>query len=201
MCYSMSLNWIIGMSAFWTTGMITWHIQKNTKISENSLYITGSYACAFKTSTHTLTWGLSGPFFQFTLCVCTCEVEGKGDEAVVFAEDAERLLSLYQCEEVICHGLTIEEVVHTKQEVPVRQRVEQMYTSHSFVTAASQTVYSGRTVGLRPNFAHWFTSLLSITLHCTPLLLKSNSTIDSRRFLVFLLIGLIIYSLLKKKIG
>lgn len=50
--------------------------------------------------------------------VCTCEVEGKGDEAVVFAEDAKRLLPLHQREEVICHGLTIEEVVHTQQEVP-----------------------------------------------------------------------------------
>lgn len=55
----------------------------------------------------------------WTLGVCTCEVEGKGDKAVVFAEDAERLLPLHQCEEVICHGLTIEEVVHTQQEVPV----------------------------------------------------------------------------------
>lgn len=57
----------------------------------------------------------------WTLGVCTCEVEGKGDKAVVFAEDAERLLPLHQCEEVICHGLTIEEVVHTQQEVPVQK--------------------------------------------------------------------------------
>lgn len=37
---------------------------------------------------------------------------------MVFAEDAERLLPLHQCEEVVCHGLTIEEVVHTQEEVP-----------------------------------------------------------------------------------
>lgn len=42
---------------------------------------------------------------------------------MVFAEDAKRLLPLNQCEEIICHGLTIEEVVHTQQEVPVIQRV------------------------------------------------------------------------------
>lgn len=54
--------------------------------------------------------------------VCTCEVEGKGDKAVVFAEDAERLLPLHQREEVIRHRLTIEEVVHTQQEVPAGWR-------------------------------------------------------------------------------
>ena len=54
--------------------------------------------------------------------MCTCEVQGEGDEAVVFAEDAERLLPLHQCEEVVRHGLTIEEVVHAQQEVPVGRR-------------------------------------------------------------------------------
>lgn len=62
---------------------------------------------------------ISSYLFSSSLCVCTCEVEGKGDEAVVFAEDAKRLLPLHQCEEVIRHSLTIEEVVHTQQEVPV----------------------------------------------------------------------------------
>lgn len=51
----------------------------------------------------------------------TCEVEGKGDKTVVFAEDAKWLLSLYQCEEVICHCLSIEEVIHTQQEVPAQR--------------------------------------------------------------------------------
>lgn len=51
--------------------------------------------------------------------VCTCEVEGKGDKSVVFAEDAKRLLSLHQSEEAVRHGFTIEEVVDTQQEVPV----------------------------------------------------------------------------------
>lgn len=55
--------------------------------------------------------------------VCTCEVEGKGDEAVVFAEDAQRLLPLHQCEEVIRHRLTVEEVVYTQQEVPTGKKV------------------------------------------------------------------------------
>lgn len=57
------------------------------------------------------------------MCLSTCEVEREGDEAVVFAEDAKGFLPLNQCEEIICHGLTIEEVVHTQQEVPVIQRV------------------------------------------------------------------------------
>lgn len=53
-------------------------------------------------------------YFQFELySVCTCEVESKGDKAMVFAEDAKWLLSLHQREEVVCHSLTIEEVVHT----------------------------------------------------------------------------------------
>lgn len=52
--------------------------------------------------------------------VCTCEIEGKGNEAVVFAQDAKRLLSLHQCKEVICHSLSIEEVVDTQQKVPIR---------------------------------------------------------------------------------
>lgn len=58
-----------------------------------------------------------------SVSVCTCEVEGEGDEAVVFAEDAKRLLPLHQREEVVCDGLTIEEVVHTQQEVPVARMV------------------------------------------------------------------------------
>lgn len=51
---------------------------------------------------------------------CTCEVKGEGDEAVVFAEDAQRLLPLHQREEVIRHRLAIEEVVDAQQEVPAR---------------------------------------------------------------------------------
>lgn len=70
-------------------------------------------------SPHTKTFRL---YFLLEARHCTCEVEGKGDEAVVFAEDAKRLLPLHQCEEVISHGLTIEEVVHTQQEVPAGQR-------------------------------------------------------------------------------
>lgn len=50
--------------------------------------------------------------------VPTCQVEGKGDEAMVFAEDPQGLLPLHQGEEIICHRLTIEEIVHTQQEVP-----------------------------------------------------------------------------------
>lgn len=42
---------------------------------------------------------------------------------MVFAEDAKGLLPLNQCEEIISHGFTIKEVVHTQQEVPVRVRV------------------------------------------------------------------------------
>lgn len=75
---------------------------------------------------------IRGLFFKRSLC--TCEVEGKGDKAVVFAEDAKRLLPLHQSKEVICHRLTIEEVVHTQQEVPVGGvggLFKQMYTCHS----------------------------------------------------------------------
>lgn len=45
---------------------------------------------------------------------------------MVFAEDAERFLSLHQREEVICDRLTIEEVVHTQQEVPVWWRSDRI---------------------------------------------------------------------------
>lgn len=64
-------------------------------------------------------------------CICTCEVEGKGDEAVVFAEDAQWLLPLHQREEVICHRLTVEEVVHTQQEVPMGRGVKTPQLSDS----------------------------------------------------------------------
>lgn len=64
-------------------------------------------------------------------CVCTCEVEGKGDEAVVFAEDAQRLFPLHQREEVIRHCLTVEEVVHTQQEVPTGESVKSPQLSDS----------------------------------------------------------------------
>lgn len=47
-----------------------------------------------------------------------CQIQGKGDEPVVFTEDPQRLLSLDQSEEVVRHCLPIEEVVHTQQEVP-----------------------------------------------------------------------------------
>lgn len=60
----------------------------------------------------------------------TCEVEGEGDEAMVFAEDAKRLLPLHQCEEVICHRFTVEEVVHTQQEVPMDEAVKQRNPSN-----------------------------------------------------------------------
>lgn len=39
---------------------------------------------------------------------------------MVSAQDAERLLPLHQREEVICHRLTVEKVVHAKEEVPVQ---------------------------------------------------------------------------------
>lgn len=69
---------------------------------------------------------------QYWPCrVCTCEVEGKGDEAVVFAEDAQRLLPLHQREEVIRHRLTVEEVVHAQQEVPTAKSVKTPQLSDS----------------------------------------------------------------------
>lgn len=37
---------------------------------------------------------------------------------MVSAQDTERLLPLHQREEVICHRLTVEKVVHAKEEVP-----------------------------------------------------------------------------------
>lgn len=52
----------------------------------------------------------------------TCEVQSEGDEAVVFAEDAQRLLPLHQIKEVVCHRLSVEEVVYTEQEVPDSRR-------------------------------------------------------------------------------
>lgn len=52
--------------------------------------------------------------------VCTYDIEGKGNEAVVSAQDTERLLPLHQRKEVVRHRLTIEEVVDTKKKVPVR---------------------------------------------------------------------------------
>lgn len=54
--------------------------------------------------------------------VPTCQVEGKGNEAMIFAEDPQGLLSLHQGEEIICHSLPVEEVVHTQQEVPGEDR-------------------------------------------------------------------------------
>ena len=50
--------------------------------------------------------------------VCTREVEREGDEAMVFAEDAQRLLPLDQAEEVVRDRLSVEEVVDAQQEVP-----------------------------------------------------------------------------------
>lgn len=52
--------------------------------------------------------------------VCTYDIEGEGNEAMVSAQDTERLLPLDQREEVICHRLTVEEVVDAKKKVPVR---------------------------------------------------------------------------------
>lgn len=51
--------------------------------------------------------------------VCTYDVEGKRNEAVVSAQDTKRLLPLHQRKEVIGHRLTVEKVVDTKKEVPV----------------------------------------------------------------------------------
>lgn len=48
----------------------------------------------------------------------TCEIQGKGNEPVVFTENSQGLLSLDQSEEVIRHCLAIEEVVYTQKEVP-----------------------------------------------------------------------------------
>lgn len=48
----------------------------------------------------------------------TCEIQGKGNEPVVFTENSQGLLSLDQSEEVIRHCLAIEEVVYTQKKVP-----------------------------------------------------------------------------------
>lgn len=56
--------------------------------------------------------------------ICTYDVESKGNEAMVSAQDAERLLPLHQCEEVICHRLPVEKVIYAKEEVPVQIRDE-----------------------------------------------------------------------------
>lgn len=58
--------------------------------------------------------------------VCTYDIEGKGNEAVVSAQDTERLLPLHQRKEVVCHRLTIEEVVDTKKKVPMRIKDNQV---------------------------------------------------------------------------
>lgn len=48
----------------------------------------------------------------------TCQVEGEGYEPVVANEELQLLLPLNKRGEVICHRLSIEEVVHTQEEVP-----------------------------------------------------------------------------------
>lgn len=48
----------------------------------------------------------------------TRQIQGEGDEPVVFTENPQRLLSLDQSEEVVGHCLAVEEVVHTQEEVP-----------------------------------------------------------------------------------
>lgn len=75
-------------------------------------------------------------FSNQCVSVCTREVEGKGDEAMVFAQDAKRLLPLHQREEVIRHSLTIEEVVHTQQEVPEGWS-RSTHTTHTTLMTAS----------------------------------------------------------------
>ena len=40
---------------------------------------------------------------------------------MVFTENPQRLLSLDQSEEVICHCFTIEEIIYTQQKVPVKE--------------------------------------------------------------------------------
>lgn len=57
--------------------------------------------------------------------MCTYDVEGKGNEAMVSAQDAERLLPLHQRKEVIRHRLAVEEVVDTQKEVPAGLKTEQ----------------------------------------------------------------------------
>lgn len=58
------------------------------------------------------------PTFHNMFTAFTCEVEGEGNESMIFAEDAERFFSLYQREKVIRHRLSVEEVVHAQQKVP-----------------------------------------------------------------------------------
>lgn len=61
---------------------------------------------------------------------------------MVFAEDAKWFLPLYQCEEVICHSFTIEEVVHAQQEVPEGQRVGDKVHLTVLITAANYVLHS-----------------------------------------------------------
>lgn len=50
----------------------------------------------------------------------TCQVQCERDEAVIASQELQRLLSLHQGAEVICHSFTVEEVVDANQEVPDR---------------------------------------------------------------------------------
>lgn len=100
-------------------------------------------------------WTNSLSFWLFTAClapsfpaalrkcrccrVCTYDIEGKGNEAVVSAQDTERLLPLHQRKEVVCHRLTIEEVVDTKKKVPVRIK-ESSQSDEAFSTDEAKSV-------------------------------------------------------------
>lgn len=44
----------------------------------------------------------------------TYQVESKGNEPVIFAENPQRLLSLDQSEEIIRHCFTVEEIIYTQ---------------------------------------------------------------------------------------
>lgn len=53
----------------------------------------------------------------------TCQVQGKGDEAVIASQELKRFFSLHQGPKVICYSFTIKEVVHTNQEVPEEEKI------------------------------------------------------------------------------
>lgn len=60
----------------------------------------------------------------------TCQVEGKGDEAVVASQELQRLLPLHQRPKVIGHRLPVEEVVDANQEVPGgKERIRRVFAT------------------------------------------------------------------------
>lgn len=57
-------------------------------------------------------------FMEIQQVRLTCEVQRKGDEAVISSQELQRFLPLYQSPKVICNSFSIEEVVDTNQKVP-----------------------------------------------------------------------------------